>query len=68
LPSLAGVGPKNQFGLPEPKTEAKKIRKNFVIFKKSKFIFWKGGLPPLAGVGPKNQLNSSEHKFIIRKN
>jgi hypothetical protein len=34
LPPLAGVGPKNQFGFSEAKTEAKKIRKNFVILKK----------------------------------
>jgi hypothetical protein len=56
LPPLAGVWPKNQFGLPEPKTEAKKIRKNFVILKKIKIDFWKEGWPPLAGVGLKNQV------------
>jgi hypothetical protein len=32
LPPLAGVGPENQFGHPEPKTEAKKILKKLAIF------------------------------------
>jgi hypothetical protein len=31
LPPLAGFGPKIQLGLLEPKTEAKKNKKNFMI-------------------------------------
>jgi hypothetical protein len=42
LPSLAGVWPKNQFGLLEPKTEAKKKYKKFHDFTKIKIHFLEG--------------------------